>query len=289
VNQLQHAQKGALAPAQGKLTPAEQIALAIEEQTKTTQTEEKHETLPESLAGLAYVLVIGLFVMTFVCQNFAIPSASMEKTLLIGDHVVVDRTTLAPRTTWFPLIHQRPVQHGDVIVFVKPTGRDPVPDLILVKRAIGLPGDRIHLEKGIVYRNGVRLDEPQISMPDGSDISHEYETARDDFPRDLEGIASAAAANNAASWSVEIRDHVKNGELIVPPGVVFAMGDNRVASLDSRFWGFVPERNLIGRPLFVYWSFVTPSDQPTSVSWILHEATHFFSDTRWKRTFHRIQ
>ncbi len=250
--------------------------------------------MPESLAGLAYVLVVGLFVMTFLFQNFAIPSASMEKTLLIGDHVVVDRTTIAPRTTWMPLVHQRPVQRGDVIVFVKPNAE--IPDLILVKRAIGLPGDRIHLEHGILFRNGQRVDEPQISVPDqDGKPGHEYQTARDDFPRDLEGIAAEAAANNAAGWSLEIRNHVENGELVVPPNTVFAMGDNRLESLDSRFWGFVPNANLIGRPLFVYWSFKTPPDQvdktgvANTVGWIAHEATHFFSDTLWNRTFHRIQ
>ncbi len=271
----------------------------MEAQTKTTPVvttaeEEKTETLPESLAGLAYVLVIGLFVMTFLFQNFAIPSASMEKTLLIGDHVVVDRTTLAPRTTWMPLVHQRPVQRNDVIVFVKPNAE--LPDLILVKRAIGLPGDRIHLEHGILFRNGERIDEPQIALPDGiGSYSHTYQTARDDFPRDLEGIAADAANNNAAGWSVEIRNHVQNGELIVPPNSIFAMGDNRTDSLDSRYWGFVPQANIIGRPLFVYWSFITPAEvgeqtgAGNTVNWIIHEATHFFSDTRWKRTFHRIQ
>ncbi len=71
------------------------------------------------------------------------------------------------------------------------------------------------------------------------------------------------------------------------------MGDNRVGSLDSRYWGFVPEENLIGRPLFVYWSFVTPDEQKLEsigqARWLLHELTHFFSDTRWKRTLHRIE
>lgn len=262
----------------------------------TTAEEERHETLPESLAGLAYVLVIGLFVMTFLFQNFAIPSGSMKETLLVGDHVVVDRVTLAPRTTWMPLDHQRTVRRGDVIVFVKPAGRDPQPDLILVKRAIGLPGDRIHLEHGILFRNGQRVDEPYISVPaDDGQPNHAYQTGRDDFPRDLEGVAAEAAANNAASWSVEIRDHVKDGDIVVPPDSVFAMGDNRLESLDSRFWGFVPQRNLLGRPMFVYWSFVTPDDQEfktgsaETVKWIVHEATHFLSDTRWKRTGHLIQ
>ncbi|MEK6397205.1 MAG: signal peptidase I, partial [Terriglobus sp.] len=200
------------------------------------------------------------------------------------------------RTTWMPLEWHRQVQRGDVIVFVKPTGLDPQPDLILVKRAIGLPGDRIHLEHGVLYRNGQRVDEPQISMPDNSgNPSHNYDTARDDFPHDIEGIASAAAMNNAESWAVDIRNHVQNGELVVPEGVVFAMGDNRLESLDSRFWGFVPQQNLIGRPMFVYWSFVTPDDTmmkvqyPSTAGWFLHVITHFFSDTRWSRTFHRIK
>ena len=263
------------------------------EQAATT-AEERHETLPESVAGLAYVLVIGLFVLTFLFQNFAIPSGSMKDTLLVGDHVVVDRITLAPRTTWMPLVHQRQVRRGDVIVFVKPNPE--IPDLILVKRAIGLPGDRIHLEHGLLYRNGQRVDESYISVPaDDGMPTHAYQTARDDFPRDLEGIAAEAAANNAAGWSVEIRNHIENGEIVVPPNSVFAMGDNRLESLDSRFWGFVPMTNLIGRPMFVYWSFITPDEQAdktgagNTISWIAHEATHFISDTRWKRTLHLIR
>ena len=92
--------------------------------------------------------------MTFVFQNFVIPSGSMEKTLLVGDHVFVDRITLAPPTKWAPFVHYRDVQRGDIIVFNKPNPE--TPDLILVKRAIGIPGDRIHLEAGIVYLNGVR-------------------------------------------------------------------------------------------------------------------------------------
>src|SRR6202789_2385487 len=126
-----------------------------------TQQQNQTETPLESLASICTVLAVGLFVMTFVFQNFEIPSASMEKTLLIGDHVLVDRITLAPPTSLAPFVHYRDVQRGDIIVFLKPGE----PDLFLVKRTIGVPGDRIHLEHGIVYLNGVRQNEPQAGMP----------------------------------------------------------------------------------------------------------------------------
>ena len=251
--------------------------------------EERRETLPESLAGMAYVLVAGLFAITFLFQNYMIPSPSMVGTLLVGDHVLVDRVTLAPETKWMPLVHYRPVQHGDVIVFVKPNSE--TPDLILVKRAIGLPGDRIHLEHGVLFRNGVRQDEPQISMPaNDGDASQAYEPYRDDFPR-----AADDGAPVTATWAVERPNHVQNGELVVPPGYIFAMGDNRTESLDSRFWGFVPQANIVGRPTFVYWSFVTPNDQiyktsaAETMSWVGHTIVHFFDQTRWKRTLHLVR
>ena len=252
----------------------------------TAPDEERKETLPESLAGTAYVFVIGLFLMTFLFQNYMIPSASMEKTLLVGDHVVVDRSTIAPQNFLTGLLHYRPVRRGDIIVFVKPNPEEP--DLVLVKRAMGLPGDRLHLEHGILYRNGERLNEPQISMPD-SPSGEAYDLARDDFPR------GGAPYGSTALWSVDLQTHIENGEIVVPPDTVFAMGDNRIGSLDSRFWGFVPRENIMGRPMFVYWSFVTPDDQikktglASTVSWFLHEATHFFSGTRWARTGHVVR
>lgn len=250
--------------------------------------EERTETLPESLAGTAYVFVMGLFLMTFLFQNYAIPSGSMEKTLLIGDHVVVDRATISPQKYPVGLVHYRPVQRGDIIVFVKPNPESP--DLVLVKRAIGLPGDRIHLEHGILYRNGERISEPQISMPhDDGDFSAAYDPYRDDFPK------HPGHPPVTELWTVDLPNHVENGDLVVPDKSVFAMGDNRIGSLDSRFWGFVPDDNIMGRPMFVYWSFITPPDQmdktgaSSSMAWFGHVVTHFFSDTRWSRTLHVIR
>jgi len=255
---------------------------------------EEHETALESLSSICTVLAVGLFVMTFIFQNFEIPSASMEKTLLIGDHVLVDRISLAPPAAWAPFVHHRDVQRGDIIVFLKP--HPETPDLYLVKRCIGIPGDRIHLEHGVVYLNGVAQQEPHAQMPrDDGDPEDAYIPYRDDFPSDLEGIEQQASANNAAHWAVDLPNYVKNGELIVPPGTVFAMGDNRTKSLDGRFWGFVPRENIVGRPMFVYWSFETPADQidKTSIGdrigFIGHILLHIFDETRWKRTFHIVR
>ena len=146
---------------------------------ETTPKTDETETLLESLASICTVLAIGLFVMTFIFQNFEIPSASMVKTLLIGDHVLVDRVALAPPAKWAPFVFYREVKRGDIIVFLKPG----YPDLFLVKRAIGIPGDRIHLRNGIVYLNGVAQDEPQAGKPVSDDNpQHAYNPFRDDFP-----------------------------------------------------------------------------------------------------------
>src|SRR3984885_26650 len=131
------------------------------------QRQAQTESPLESLASICTLLVLVIFAQAFVFQNFKIPSGSMEKTLLIGDHVLVDRAAFAPPTTWAPFTHYRDIRHGDIIVFLKPNPEQP--DLILVKRAIGLPGDHIHLRNGIVYLNGVAQNEPQAIQPNNYD------------------------------------------------------------------------------------------------------------------------
>jgi signal peptidase I len=94
---------------------------------------------------------------------------------------------------------------------------------------------------------------------------------------------------------VDFPNHIVDGDLVVPPGKYFMMGDHRHNSLDSRYWGFVPRENIMGRPLFNYWSFKTPEDQyeqggvGNTVAWMGHIAVHFFTDTRWTRTLHRVR
>lgn len=257
-------------------------------ETPAAQTQHTDETPLEFFASICGVLVLGLFVLTFIFQNFEIPSGSMEKTLLIGDHVVVDRIGLAPKTSWAPFVHYRDVHRGDVIVFYKP---GPVEadgtHLFLVKRVIGIPGDHIHLRDGIVYLNGKAQNEPYAAKPNDSN----YYPYRDDFP----SIPPPAGGDVTAEWALNMPNYIQGQDLVVPPGKYFAMGDNRLISLDSRYWGFVPRANIVGRPLLVYWSFVTSEDQmnKTSISdrvaWISHEFLHFFDQTRWRRTFHVVR
>jgi signal peptidase I len=271
--------------------------------------EVRSETPLEAVASLCVMMAVYLFVITFMFQNFEIPSGSMEKTLLVGDHLMVDHVTLAPASGWTRLLAQRPVRRGDIVVFLKPHAE--TAGMILVKRAIGIPGDRIHLRGGVVYVNGVAQTEPYAVQP-GTDSLIPF---RDDFPSDLAGlkrygsedlsqrgdcqdkacIEQVARDNRTMDWVDDLPQHIQGDDLVVPPGDVFAMGDNRANSLDSRFWGFVPEKNILGRPLFVYWSFETPDDQENKTSlgeqlgFMAHEALHFFNETRWARTFHVVR
>ena len=252
--------------------------------------DEPAETPAEALASICTILAIGLFVFGFIFQNFEIPSGSMLNTLLIGDHVVVDRITLSPETKWAPFVHYRAVRRGDIIVFEKPNPESP--DLILVKRTIGIPGDRIHLRQGVVYLNGVAQNEPYAIQPsDNGPLSSGFQPYRDDFP----SVAPGDDQNVTEVWREELPQHIQGDDLVVPPGYVFAMGDNRAQSLDGRYWGFVPQQNILGRPLFVYWSFETPADQENKTSaadrigFMFHIVTHIFTETRWKRTFHVVR
>jgi signal peptidase I len=252
------------------------------DKTKEKKPEKKKESLPESISGIAAVLVSGLFIITFIVQAFEIPSESMVKTLLVGDHVFVDRLSPTSRAAYVgPLIPYREIRHGDIIVFLHPKE----PGMYVVKRIIGIPGDRIHLRDGKVYRNGETLNEPYVIHSGPS-----YSPYRDQFP----SVSPDGDSNVNPEWPIVMREHLKDGDLVVPPDSFFGMGDNRDVSLDSRFWGFIPRENVIGRPLFIYWSFDTPKDQyertsmADRVGFLFHVVTHFFGETRWSRMFHPV-
>jgi len=238
----------------------------------------------EFIASMAGILVTGLFIVTFCFQAFEIPSSSMVETLLIGDHLFVDRTTFSPRTSWMPLEPYSQIKRGDIVVFLSVTE----PGLHIVKRIIGVPGDRIHLKNGIVYRNGQKLDEPYVIR---TGFGAPYIPYRDDFP----AVSPDYSPNVSTEWRLALGPHVQGGEIVVPPDSYFGMGDNRDASLDSRYWGFIPKENVIGRPMFIYWSFITEEDQYRKNSasersaWVGHVLLHFFDQTRWKRTLRLVR
>ena len=248
------------------------------------------ETPYEAVASICSVLVVGLYILTFLGQNFVIPSGSMENTLLVGDHLVVDRITLAPAANWMPLVHYREPRRGDIVVFLKPVpdfpeGKPEYP--FLVKRLVGVPGDHIHLRDGVVILNGVAQNPPK----EGKDSPTAYTEFLDEFP----STPPSPEIGATEAWSVDFPNHFEDGDLVVPPGHYFMMGDHRHNSLDSRYWGFVPRENIVGRPLFNYWSFKTPEDEyehpgiGNSLAWMGHVALHFFSDTRWKRTLNPVR
>jgi signal peptidase I len=229
-----------------------------------------------SLQSLLATVVIAVFVITYIVQAFQIPSVSMENTLLIGDYLLVDKLCYGGSGNL--LIPYRPIRRGDIIVFHYPVN----PSQHFVKRVIGVPGDRIHLVNKRVFVNGVPLAEPYVRV-----FKPERNFFRDDFPR-LDVLDPGINAD----WWVQMPKLVEDGQLIVPEGHYFAMGDNRDDSSDSRYWGFVPKENIVGRPLLIYWSIRDlDSDLPipaTVGDRLYHFAyamTHFFQITRWDRTF----
>jgi signal peptidase I len=202
----------------------------------------------------------------------------MEDTLLIGDHLLVDKLAYAPHgDASRHLLPYDPLKRGDIIVFRYPVDIRQT----FVKRVIGIAGDRIRLVNKQVYRNGEKLYEPYTFYK--TDYIDPY---RDDFP----SIPSGQVLDRGLAM---LEHDVVNGEAVVPPGHYFAMGDNRDSSLDSRYWGFVPRENIIGKPLIIYWSYDATTEAlagPTiSIDHFFDLVQHFFSKTRWRRTFKLVR
>jgi len=199
----------------------------------------------EIARSLLVVLVVALFILTFIAQPFRIPSESMERTLLVGDFLLVNKIALAPAGSWGWLLPYHTIERGDVVVFHFP----PDPPEHVVKRVIGLPGDHVHLENGLAWVNGEPLDEPWVvfepAYPDDF---------RDSFPTQLYTDPGVDA-----HWWMQMRTDVREGDLVVPPDSYFVLGDNRNFSRDSRYWGFVPRENIVGRPFLIYFSLREPS------------------------------
>lgn len=248
------------------------------------------ETPLQSFASLCVTAISVLFVFTFVAQNFFIPSRSMASTILVGDHVLADEVSLAPASSQNHILSRivpyRELRRGEPVVFYKPVLEADGTEDTLVKRVVGLPGDRIHLRGGVLYVNGVAQHEPYAAMPTAADAN----PYRDNFPL----VPAANVPGVTATWALELPQHIEGDDLVVPADSYFMMGDNRPNSLDSRYWGFVKRENLVGRPLFIYWSIATPEENgepglAEQASILLRHLTHFVSDTRWRRTFRVVR
>jgi len=235
-----------------------------------------------SVQSLAVTVVIAVFVITFLVQAFQIPSESMENTLLIGDYLLVDKVHYGHGGPWGEILPYARIRRGDIIVFRYPVH----PQQHFVKRVIGLPGDHVRVQDRQVLVNGVVLTENYVIH-----TRADYDHFRDDFP-----LTDIPNAGTEARWWKEMGTLVRNGELVVPPGRYFVLGDNRDESLDSRYWGLVPQENIIGRPLLIYWSVRSPRARfEASDSWgdklsaFLNSASHLVQRTRWERTFRIVR
>jgi signal peptidase I len=209
----------------------------------------------EYLDAVLVAVIFALFVRTFLLQAFVVPTPSMERNVLVGDHLIVNKFLYAPRSvTPEGLLPRRDVRPGDVVVFKFP--EDPRRDFI--KRVVALPGQTVEIRDKVLFVDGVRRSEPGVHhseariWPDDPQLPDAYRY-RDQF-----------------------------GPVRVPPNSYFALGDNRDVSRDSRFWGAVPRANLKGRALVVYWSFAAGESAAAN---IFSRIADFFRKTRWDRTF----
>jgi signal peptidase I len=235
-----------------------------------------------SLQSLLATVVIAVFVITFILQAFQIPSESMENTLLIGDYLLVDKLHYGGSGLSNSFLPYREVKRRDIVVFHYPVR----PSQHFVKRVIGIPGDHVRLVNKQVWVNGLAAQEEYVRY--SSRIRDLY---RDDFPQ-----VDRIAPGEDSRWFSRMKDLVHRGELVVPPGEYFVMGDNRDQSSDSRYWGLVPRQNIIGRPLLIYWSIRDDQGEmpvaPSAGDKIFHfvyVVTHLFQKTRWDRTFRLVR
>ncbi|WP_348265146.1 signal peptidase I [Telmatobacter sp. DSM 110680] len=234
-------------------------------------------TVPEALASLMRTVVVALFLLTFVVQPFLIPSESMERTLLVGDFLLVNKQVFAPNNSVTEhLLPYRQVERGDIVVF-----HHPQPHPYLVKRVIGVPGDRLRIENGRVMINDSPANEPYAAFEPAAPSQF-----RDNFPAQV-----YTDPDVDPEWWRQMRTLTHNGELVVPPNEYFVLGDNRNHSYDSRSWGFVPREAIIARPLVIYFSLRRPSTtdvQQAADDRLGHDrelSARLATFARWKRIF----
>lgn len=243
----------------------------------------RHEGLWETVRSLLIVLIGVFCIRTFVAEATVIPTGSMENTILIGDHVFLNKLLYGPQLPYTDLRVPRfkQIHREDIVAFRYPRN----PSVMFVKRVIGVGGDVIRIVNKKVYVNGKRLNEPYARFE-----SPNIFPLRDNFPPPVNEISMIPASWGLdPRWAREMPKYIHKNGLHVPKGHLFVLGDNRDNSLDSRFWGFVPVQNVVGEPLFVYWSYNAPTQDWIDDHWsdrLKFDASilwNFFDRTRWSR------
>lgn len=257
-----------------ELKPVDAATKAAREQPVQVQRRSMRE-----LKSILSILVIVVFVITFVVQAFRVPTGSMENTLMAGDFLLADKLHLAEGGVWRHILPYCDIQRGDVVVFRYPVE----PETYFVKRVIGVPGDRIRLVNKVVFVNGSPLEESYAIHQ-----RRDHNSYRDDFPS-----PGNTSSDVNERWRMELQQYLSGTELAVPPGRYFVMGDNRDDSSDSRYWGFVPRGNIMGRPLVIYLSVRGLKGNEDGPDGKLYPSgqllVHFLQLARWKRMFHLVR
>ncbi len=199
-----------------------------------SEEKKKESKLMDWIKSIIIAFIIAMFIRAFFVEAFKIPSASMEPTLLIGDHVLANRLIYGIRVPIsgkiiIPISHPK---DGDVVIFRWPKDRS----IYFIKRCVGVPGDVLEMKNKVLYRNGKRIKEPYVIHTD----PHIY-------PRNTTISMFKTLWGSRDNW----------GPVKVPPHEYFMMGDNRDNSYDSRYWGFVPENDIVGKAFIIYgsWTF----------------------------------
>jgi signal peptidase I len=262
-----------------------EAAHVAETKSAVGRKEERERTsLREYVESLLVTVILALFGTSFVVQAFKIPSQSMEQTLLVGDHLLVNKFIFGGRGAWYErTLPYRPIRRGDIIVFKFPYDEH----AHYVKRVIGTPGDHVKLADQQVYVNGRLQPEPFVVHDPGAP----YDSFGDNFPPSGRHFLQRSVR---AEWAEQILNHVSNGELVVPSNKYFVMGDNRDHSWDSRYWGFVDRDAVMGRPILIYWSVDATSADYSDRSFfgrvvgLADTLVHLPMKTRWSRMFHGV-
>jgi signal peptidase I len=263
-------------------------AIAVEAPAAPTvqlrrQPRERALSVTEYIESLLFTILIALFGTTFVVQAFKIPSASMEPTLLVGDHVLVNKFIFGGTGAWYEkLLPYRTIRRGDVIVFKFPFDDHPH----YVKRVVGLPGDHVRIVNERVYVDGTLLNEPYVIHDPAAEDPFDVNFP----PKDPYAYETLLRPE----WAAVIGDYIHGGEIVVPPKHYFVMGDNRDRSWDSRYWGFVNRDAIMGRPVVVYWSVDATSQDygdngvVSTLYGIFESVLHIRTDTRWHRFLREV-